>query len=71
LDIADVFRAHGDAHRLRHVLTPEQAQAMRAIVVCRTAALGGHVDTCDTCGFERPAYNSCRNRHCPKCQGSA
>jgi hypothetical protein len=70
-DIADVFRAHGDAHRLRHVLTPEQAQAMRAIVVCRTAALGGHVDTCDTCGFERPSYNSCRNRHCPKCQGSA
>jgi hypothetical protein len=44
---------------------------MRAIVVCRTAALGGHIDTCDKCGFERPAYNSCRNRHCPKCQGSA
>jgi hypothetical protein len=71
LDIADVFRAHGGAYRLHHVRTPEQAQAMRAIVVCRTAALGGHVDTCDTCGFERPAYNSCRNRHCPKCQGSA
>jgi hypothetical protein len=71
LDIADIFRAHGNAYRLHHVLTPEQAKAMRAIVMCRTAALGGHVDTCDTCGFERPAYNSCRNRHCPKCQGSA
>jgi hypothetical protein len=71
LDIADVLRVHGDAYRCSHVLTPEQARAMRAIVVCRTAALGGHLDTCDSCGFERPAYNSCRNRHCPKCQGSA
>jgi putative transposase/transposase-like zinc-binding protein len=71
LDIADIFRVHGEAYRTSHVLTPEQAKAMRAIVACRTAALGGHLDTCDSCGFERPAYNSCRNRHCPKCQGSA
>ena len=44
---------------------------MRAIESCRTAALGGHLEVCDTCGFERPAYNSCRNRHCPKCQAGA
>jgi predicted Zn-ribbon and HTH transcriptional regulator len=68
LDIADVFRAKGEAFRATHLLTPEQARVMRAIETCRTAALGGHVDVCDQCGFERPAYNSCRNRHCPKCQ---
>ena len=44
---------------------------MRAIEVCRTAELGGHLERCDACGFERPAYNSCRNRHCPKCQSLA
>jgi hypothetical protein len=50
------------------VLSPAQRAAMRAIEVCRTAQLGGHVDVCDRCAFARPAYNSCRNRHCPKCQ---
>jgi hypothetical protein len=50
------------------VVSPEQRAAMRAIEVCRTEVLGGHVDVCNTCAFARPAYNSCRNRHCPKCQ---
>ena len=71
LEIADVFRAHGDDYRAAHVLTPDQARAMRAICRCRTADLGGHVDVCEACRFERPAYNSCRNRHCPKCQSLA
>jgi hypothetical protein len=68
IEVADVFRAHGEAYRAAHVLTPDQARAMHAIEVCRTPALGGHLDVCDQCQFERPAYNSCRNRHCPKCQ---
>ncbi len=51
-----------------HVLTPDQHAVLRAIVRCRTAALGGHVDVCDSCGLVEVAYNSCRNRHCPKCQ---
>ncbi|MBN1630631.1 MAG: IS91 family transposase [Thermoleophilia bacterium] len=71
LEVADIFRTHGDAYRATHPLTPEQARVMRAIETCRTAALGGHLDVCDQCAFERPAYNSCRNRHCPKCQSLA
>ncbi len=68
LEVADVFRAFGAAYRTHHVLAPEQARVFDAILACRTAALGGHLDLCEECGFERPAYNSCRNRHCPKCQ---
>ena len=68
LEVADIFRAHGEVYRQTHVISPEQRTAMRAIEVCRTALLGGHVDVCNTCAFTRPAYNSCRNRHCPKCQ---
>jgi len=68
LEVAEIFRAHGEAYRQRHTVDTDQRAAMRAIATCRTAALGGHVDVCDTCGHERPAYNSCRNRHCPKCQ---
>ena len=68
LEVAEIFRTHGEVYRQTHVISPEQRAAMRAIEVCRTAALGGHVDVCDTCAFARPAYNSCRNRHCPKCQ---
>ncbi|HUJ86418.1 MAG TPA: IS91 family transposase [Burkholderiales bacterium] len=68
LEIADIFRTHGAAYRQRHTVDTDQRAAMHAIETCRTAALGGHVDVCDTCGHERPAYNSCRNRHCPKCQ---
>jgi len=68
LELADLFRAHGSAYRRTHVLSRAQRRAMQAIETCRTAALGGHRETCDTCGAERLAYNSCRNRHCPKCQ---
>jgi len=69
LEVADIFRANGEAYRENHVLTPPQHAVMRAIEVCRTAALGGHMDACPDCGLElRPSYNSCRNRHCPKCQ---
>jgi hypothetical protein len=66
LELADIFRAHGD--RLGP-LSSVQAQAVRAITSCRTAALGGHVQECDRCGHREISYNSCRNRHCPKCQG--
>jgi hypothetical protein len=68
VEVADIFRAHGTAYRRTHALSRAQRRAMRAIETCRTAALGGHRETCDTCGAERLAYNSCRNRHCPKCQ---
>jgi hypothetical protein len=71
LEVADVFRAFGGVYTESHVLTAEQAKAFDAILVCRTAVLGGHLDCCEACGFQRPAYNSCRNRHCPKCQGLA
>lgn len=68
LEIAQIFRAHGEGYRQHHRLTPEQRAAMRAVESCRTAVLGGHLDLCPDCGHEQPAYNSCRNRHCPKCQ---
>jgi hypothetical protein len=68
LEIAEIFRAHGAVYRQRHTLNADQRAAMHAIETCRTAARGGHIDICDTCGHQRPAYNSCRNRHCPKCQ---
>jgi hypothetical protein len=69
LEVADVFRAYGAAYRERHRLPLEQQRVMAAIERCRTAALGGHLEQCDQCGHQRPVYNSCRNRHCPKCQG--
>ena len=70
VEVADIFRAYGPAYRQRHAdwLSREQRRAMRAIECCRTAELGGHVDECDHCGALRISYNSCRNRHCPKCQ---
>jgi hypothetical protein len=73
LEIADVLRRHGDAYRREHAghLGRVERRVMSAIVSCRTAALGGHVEACDDCGATRIAYNSCRNRHCPKCQGTA
>ena len=73
LEVADVLRRHGDAYRLAHAghLGRVERRVMSAIVACRTAALGGHVEACDDCGVARVAYNSCRNRHCPKCQGVA
>jgi hypothetical protein len=73
LEVADIFRQHGEAFRLAHgaALEPVQRRAMRAIEECRTGALGGHVEECDHCGHQVIAYNSCRNRHCPKCQALA
>ncbi len=68
LEVADVIREHGEAFRSRHRLGSTQQQALRDLARCRTAALGGHVLRCLDCGHERIAYNSCRNRHCPKCQ---
>jgi hypothetical protein len=70
LEVADIFRQHGAPYREAHQLCYEQLRVMRAIEVCRTAALGGHVEKCDHCDATRNAYNSCRNRHCPKCQNS-
>ena len=70
LEVADIFRQHGPAYRQAHPLAVEQLRVMRAIEICRTAALGGHVEKCGHCDATRNAYNSCRNRHCPKCQGA-
>ena len=73
LEVADIFRAHGSAWREaeRGHLSLAQLKVMSAITQCRTAALGGHVLRCEDCGTEQVSYNSCRNRHCPKCQSSA
>src|SRR5450755_3557706 len=68
LEVGDILRAQGEAYRALHPVTPEQSQVMRRLAACRTAALGGHVDACAGCGFTRISYNSCRDRHCPKCQ---
>ena len=68
VEVADIFRAHGTAYRHAHALSRAPRRAMQAIETCRTAALGGPRETCHTCGAERIAYNSCRDRHCPKCQ---
>jgi putative transposase/transposase-like zinc-binding protein len=70
-EVADIVRAYGETFRATHHVSHEQARVGRAIAQCRTAALGGHVEACEACGRERICYNSCRNRHCPKCQGSA
>ena len=70
-EVADIFRHYGEAYRHSHALPRSHLKVMQAIEVCRTAHLGGHVEQCDCCGFQRPAYNSCRNRHCPKCQSLA
>ena len=72
LEVADIFRRYGDAYRqANRGLSSAQRRVMTAIETCRTAALGGHVEQCDDCGHERIAYNSCANRHCPKCQSLA
>jgi hypothetical protein len=73
LEVADVFRAHGAAWRKANAghVSLDQLKVMSAIETCRTAALGGHVERCEDCAHERVAYNSCRNRHCPKCQAAA
>ena len=72
-EVADVFRRYGEAYREKHgaSMSTAQRRVMTAIEVCRTAALGGHVEQCDQCGHQRISYCSCRNRHCPKCQSLA
>ena len=69
--LAEVLRRHGPAYLAAHPLSVAKAKVWRAILACRTAALGGHVDVCDTCGTTRRVYFSCRNRHCPQCQTRA
>jgi Putative transposase/Transposase zinc-binding domain len=70
-EVADIVRAYGAAFRTTQPVSHEQARVLRAIAQCRTAALGGHVEQCVSCGTERVCYDSCRNRHCPKCQSLA
>ena len=67
-EIADIFRLYGKTYREQNMLSYKQLKVMHKIEICRTAQLGGHIEQCDQCGFERIAYNSCRDRHCPKCQ---
>jgi len=73
LEVADIVRTHGDEFRQAHSvsLSARQKRVLRSIELCRTAALGGHLERCDQCGHERNAYNSCSDRHCPKCQSLA
>src|SRR5215472_14461697 len=73
VELADILRRHGKAYRQAHDghLGRTERRIMGAIEACRTAALGGHIERCADCGLVRIAYNSCRNRHCPKCQGLA
>jgi len=69
VEVADVVRAYAPEYLRTHPTSAEQRRVLRALAACRTAVLGGHVEQCDGCGYRRIAYNSCRNRHCPKCQG--
>lgn len=68
LEVQDIFAAHGEQYRQMHRLSIVQHKAMNSIQNCRTERLGGHLDVCPRCGDTKPSYNSCRNRHCPKCQ---
>ncbi len=70
-EVADILRLHGEAFRQAYPQSLDQRRVAADLVSCRTAALGGHVDRCDACGFSDVSYNSCRNRHCPKCQAAA
>jgi hypothetical protein len=67
-ELADIFRLYGEEYRRSHAMTANQRKVMAAITCCRTAQLGGHSEICEKCGTVRNCYNSCRNRHCPKCQ---
>ena len=67
-EVADIVNQYGPEYLEKHRLCPEQQKAYQAIINCRTSFMGGHLQECDQCGHQRPAYNSCRNRHCPKCQ---
>jgi len=67
-ELADLFRKYGEEYRRSNFLSAEQSKTMHHIEICRTAVLGGHSEACDNCGFKQNSYNSCRDRHCPKCQ---
>src|SRR5436309_11380054 len=69
LELADIFRQHGPAYRQAHPLPLYQHRLMQAIETCRTEVLGGSLEWCDHCQYTHTVYRSCRNRHCPKCQG--
>jgi hypothetical protein len=68
IELADIFDSHAETFLKGHPLCPVQQKAFDAVMKCRTSALGGHADSCDQCGYTRQSYNSCRNRHCPRCQ---
>jgi predicted Zn-ribbon and HTH transcriptional regulator len=68
LEVADILRRFGPSYAQAHVVSPVEQRLIDDLITCRTARLGGHLERCPQCGFERQAYNSCRNRHCPKCQ---
>ena len=68
LELADILRRFGPSYAQTHSVSPFEQRIMDDLLACRTASLGGHLEHCAQCGFERQAYNSCRNRHCPKCQ---
>jgi hypothetical protein len=68
VEVADIFRQHGPEYRQTHLLPLQHLRIMRAVEICRTAELGGHKEQCEECGHIEISYNSCRNRHCPKCQ---
>lgn len=68
VELQDILNHHSETYELKHRLLPHQRKVIHAIQNCRTAVLGGHIDACDECDFTRVSYNSCRNRHCPKCQ---
>ncbi|HEY7320344.1 MAG TPA: IS91 family transposase [Candidatus Binatia bacterium] len=70
-ELADIFRQHGERFEKTHRVSAAEHKVIRAVTACRTEELGGHLYRCDACDFERPVYNSCRNRHCPKCQSLA
>lgn len=70
LEVADVFRQYGETYLALYGASREQRRVLQAVQNCRTAALGGHIEQWDQCGHQKISYNSCRNRHCPKCQGS-
>lgn len=70
-EVADIFRLYGLDYRKHHKLPFEHHKVMQQLEMCRTAAMGGHIDECDHCGFRQNAYNSCGNRHCPKCRSVA
>ena len=70
-ELGDLLRRHGERYTATHRVSSIQHKVIRALSQCRTAALGGHLEACDRCGYGRAVYHSCRNRHCPKCQALA